>query len=156
MTIPLPPGKVVTVYYRIEAEKTTKTTQSNHPPLAVIALDHAPQCDIDPFLEHLQGWGLHHSLGSLCQCITALYEKNLFLISNLKQMTIYMGDFQEADSVALTFGSLSQLLTSILRISKLCTGAAKLWKNWENWTKHSKMLRNVLPWSPTTRTSRRP
>lgn len=33
----------------------SKITQSNHPPLAVIVLHHAPQCDIDPFLEHLQG-----------------------------------------------------------------------------------------------------
>ena len=45
--------------------------------------DHSPQCHIPTVLEYLQGWRPHHLPGQLCRRITTLYEKKLFLISNL-------------------------------------------------------------------------
>ena len=38
---------------------------------------------IQPGPEHLQGWGIHGPLGSLCQCLTTLIVKNFLLTSNL-------------------------------------------------------------------------
>ena len=46
--------------------------------------DHSPQCLISTAYKHLQGWGLPHLPVQLCHCSTALSEKKLFLISNLK------------------------------------------------------------------------
>ena len=73
------------IYHRLIAslrlERTSKIISSNHLPLC--PPNHILQFHISPFLEHLQGWWLHHSLCSLCQCITTLSEKKSFLISNL-------------------------------------------------------------------------
>jgi len=38
---------------------------------------------MQPGLEHLQGWGTHSSLGSLCLGLTALTVKNFFLTINI-------------------------------------------------------------------------
>ena len=51
--------------------------QSCHPPAQ------AAQSHIQPGLECLQGWGIHSLLGQPIQCITTLWVKNFFLISNL-------------------------------------------------------------------------
>ena len=56
-------------WYRItespRLEKTSKITQSNHsPPTSISPLSHIPLCIcISTFLEHLQGWWLHHLHG---------------------------------------------------------------------------------------------
>lgn len=44
---------------------------------------HVPQCCISTLLEHLQGQWLHPLPGQLCQCISTLPEKKIFLLSNL-------------------------------------------------------------------------
>jgi len=43
----------------------------------------AAQSHIQPGLECLQGWGIHSLPGQPVQCITTLWVKNFFLISNL-------------------------------------------------------------------------
>ena len=48
--------------------------------------NHVPHFHISIFLEHLQGWWLHHLPGQLCHCITTLSEKKFFLISNLNPL----------------------------------------------------------------------
>ena len=45
--------------------------------------DQAAQSHIQPGLECLQGWGIHSLLGQPVQCVTTLWVKNFFLISNL-------------------------------------------------------------------------
>jgi len=49
--------------------------------------DQAAQSHIQPGLECLQGWGIHSLLGQPVQCITTLWVKNFFLISNLNLQT---------------------------------------------------------------------
>jgi len=51
--------------------------QSCQPP------DQAAQSHIQPGLECLQGGGIHSLLGQPVQCVTTLWVKNFFLISNL-------------------------------------------------------------------------
>ena len=45
--------------------------------------DQAAQSHMQPGLECLQGWGIHSLLGQPVQCVTTLWVKNFFLISNL-------------------------------------------------------------------------
>ena len=45
--------------------------------------DQAAQSHIQPGLECLQEWGIHNLLRQPVQCITMLWVKNFFLISNL-------------------------------------------------------------------------
>jgi len=45
--------------------------------------DQAAQSHIQSGLECLQGWGIHSLLGQPVQCVTILWVKNSFLISNL-------------------------------------------------------------------------
>jgi len=45
--------------------------------------DQAAQSHIQPGLECLQGWGILSLLGQPVQCVTTLWVKNFFLISNL-------------------------------------------------------------------------
>ena len=47
------------------------------------SVDQAAQSHIQPGLECLQGWGIHSLLGQPVQCVTTLWVKNFFLISNL-------------------------------------------------------------------------
>ena len=51
--------------------------QGHQPP------DQAALSHIQPGLECLQGWGIHSLLGQPIQCVTTLWVKNFFLISNL-------------------------------------------------------------------------
>ena len=45
--------------------------------------DQAAQSHIQPGLECLQGWGIHSLLGQPVKCVTTLWVKNFFLMSNL-------------------------------------------------------------------------
>lgn len=45
-------------------------------------LNHDPRCHIQLFLEHSQGWWLHHFPGTLFQCLTTLSVKKFSLISS--------------------------------------------------------------------------
>ena len=63
-------------------EKTTKITQSKRQPTPPMPTDHIPQCHIHTALEQLQGSDSTTSLGSLCYCLTILYEKIFFLKSH--------------------------------------------------------------------------
>jgi len=70
-------------YRIIKGGKTAKVIQSNHQPITIMPADPCHLMWYPPFLfEHLQGWWLHYSLGSLYQCLATLLEK-LCLISNL-------------------------------------------------------------------------
>jgi len=44
-------------------EKTTMIIKSNRNPSPPCPLNHVPKCHISKFLEHLQGWWLHHLPG---------------------------------------------------------------------------------------------
>ena len=43
---------------------------------------------VQPDLKCLQGWGATTSLGNLCQCLTTLSIKNIFLISLLASLLL--------------------------------------------------------------------
>jgi len=47
----------------LRLEKTSKTIQSNSQPIPTMPTNHVPQFHFCPFLEHLQGWWLHHLPG---------------------------------------------------------------------------------------------
>ena len=66
----------------LRLETNTKIAKSNYSPIATTSTDHVPHCHISTVLEHLQGQWLHYFPGQLCQCITTLFEKKFYLISN--------------------------------------------------------------------------
>ena len=63
-----------------------RSPTSTHPTMPT---DHIPRCHISTVPKHLQGWGLHHSLGILCQHLTSLSEKEFFLVSNLRMLSLF-------------------------------------------------------------------
>lgn len=52
----------------LRLEKTSQITESNHQPWA--PANHVPKCHLHMFLEHFQGWELHHFHRQLLQCWT--------------------------------------------------------------------------------------
>ena len=67
-----------------ELEGPLKTILSNSPPLNRDTHSSiSAQSPVQPDLGCLQGWGTTTSLYNLCHCLTTLYGKNFFLISNL-------------------------------------------------------------------------
>lgn len=80
-SIPLTRNHIIKEALRLE--KTSKILKSNPNPPLPGPRNHVPKCHISVFLEHLQGWRLHHLPGQLFQCIITLSEKKFFLIHNL-------------------------------------------------------------------------
>lgn len=59
------------------------------------------QCHISTVQEHLQGWGLHHFSGQLCQRISSLLEKKLLLVSNLNVLWCNQPSYTQISSSQL-------------------------------------------------------
>ena len=67
--------------------------------------DQAAQSHIQPGLECLQGWGIHSLLGQPVQCITTLWVKNFFLISNLNLPCLSLKPFPHVLSLSTLVNS---------------------------------------------------
>ena len=83
--------------------------------------DQAAQSHIQPGLECLQGWGIHSLLGQPVQCVTTLWVKNLFLISNLNFPCLSLKPFPLVLSLSCCKKSVCFLIISSLEILKDCS-----------------------------------
>ena len=73
--------------------KTSKIIKSNCQTIPAMPTNHNLRYHISTVLQHLQRQWLHHSLGSLYQCLTALYEKKFVLILSLNLPWRYLKPF---------------------------------------------------------------
>jgi len=80
--------------------------------------DQAAQSHIQPGLECLQGWGIQNLLGQPVQCVTTLWVKNFFLISNLNLPCLSLKPFH----MQRTRSSHISLLTVVYHHGNSATG----------------------------------